>query len=248
VPSRHPYLDTDGPIAIAHRGGASERIENTMEAFAHAVALGYRYVETDVRVTADGVALAFHDDDLRRACGRSGRISQLTWDEVRDLRVHGSAPIPLLEDVLGAWPHLRINIDCKSDMGVAPLLAAIRRTDAFDRVCVAAFSDRRLARLRALAGGRLCTSLGPGGLAALRAGRLRRTAARAAQVPVRRGPITVTTPSFVARAHVLGLAVHVWTIDDEATMARLLDLGVDGIMTDRPTALRAVLERRRQWR
>jgi glycerophosphoryl diester phosphodiesterase len=128
------------------------------------------------------------------------------------------------------------------------LLAAIRRTHAFDRVCVAAFSDRRLARLRSLGGGRLCTSPGPGGLAALHAGRLRRTTAQAAQVPLRRGPLTVMTRGFVDRAHALGLAVHVWTIDDEATMDRLLDMGADGVITDRPTALRAVLERRHAWR
>lgn len=219
-----------------------------MEAFEHAVALGYRYVETDVRVTADGVLLAFHDDDLHRTCGRPGRVSRLPWSEVSTARVHGTSAIPMLEDVLGTWPDLRVNIDCKSDLGIAPLLAVLRRAAAFDRVCVASFSDRRLARLRALAGDRLCTSLGPLGLAALRTGGLRRTAAATAQVPVRQGPVTVTTASFVRRAHALGLAVHVWTIDDEPTMERLLDLGVDGIMTDRPTALRGVLERRGAWR
>ena len=247
-PSPHPYLDWDGPIAFAHRGGALDRAENTMAAFEHAVELGYRYVETDVHVTSDGVVVAFHDDDLQRTCGRAGRISRLPWSEVATARVHGHEPIPLLEDLLGTWPDLRVNIDCKSDLGVAALIAALRRTDAFDRVCVASFSDRRQAALRALGGDRLCTALGPGGLAALRCGMLRRTPALVAQVPVRRGPVTVTTPAFVARAHRIGLAVHVWTIDDEVTMERLLDLGVDGIMTDRAALLRSVLERRGAWR
>lgn len=243
----HPYLDWPGPIAWAHRGGASDVPENTMPAFEHAVGLGYRYVETDVQVTADGVLVAFHDNDLTRTCGRPGRISDLPWNEVRTARVAGVAPIPLLEDMLGAWPDLRVNIDCKSTAAVPALVSAVRRTGAIDRVCLAAFSDTRLRRLRSLLGDRLCTSLGPAGIAALRFGRLRGTAATAAQVPVRQAGLMITDARLVERAHRLGLHVHVWTIDDPAEMNRLLDLGVDGIMTDRPGVLRDVLTARGQW-
>ena len=244
----HPYLEWDGPIAFAHRGGASDVPENTMPAFQYAVDAGYRYVETDVQVTADGVLVAFHDDHLGRTCGRDGRISRLTWNEVRDLRVDGEAPIPLLEDLLGAWPELRVNIDCKTDDAVDALVAALRRCDALGRVCVGAFNDLRLRRLRTLLGPELCTTLGPAGVAALRFGLSRRPAAQAAQVPVRQGPLTVTDERFVERAHRLGLQVHVWTIDDPGEMHRLLDLGVDGIMTDRPHTLRSVFEARGVWR
>lgn len=246
--SRHPFLDWEGPIPFAHRGGASDAPENTMPAFEYAVGLGYRYVETDVRVTADGVLVAFHDDDLRRTCGVSGRISQMTWAEVGQARVGGEAPIPLLEDLLGSWPDLRVNIDCKSDSAVGALVSALRRTTALDRVALGAFSDRRLQRLRAILGDGACTSMGPAAVAALRYGRPRRTGALAAQVPVRQGGLTVTTEAFVERAHRLGIAVHVWTVDDATEMRRLLDLGVDGIMTDRPTVLRDVFEERGLWR
>lgn len=243
----HPYLQADGPIAFAHRGGASDAPENTMPAFQYAVDHGYRYVETDVQVTADGVLVAFHDDDLQRTCGRPGRISAMPWSEVATARVAGQAPIPLLEDILGAWPELKVNIDCKSDRAVDALVATLRRTGALDRVCVGAFSDSRVRRIRAALGQRLCTSLGPIGVAALRYARPSRITAHAAQVPVRHGRLTIVNERFVARAHSLGVHVHVWTIDDPAEMHRLLDLGVDGIMTDKPPVLRDVLQTRGLW-
>ena len=151
----HPFLEWEGPIPFAHRGGASDAPENTMPAFEYAVGLGYRYIETDVQVTADGVLVAFHDDDLQRACERPGRISELPWSQVRQARVRGEAPIPLLEDLLGAWPELRVNIDCKSDAAVRALVSVLKRNAALDRVCVGAFSDRRMARLRAELGDEL---------------------------------------------------------------------------------------------
>lgn len=246
--SLHPYLQWDGPIPFAHRGGASDAPENTMPAFEYAVDLGYRYIETDVHVTADGVLVAFHDNDLQRTCGRPGRISDLPWSEVRAARVNGEAPIPLLEDLLGAWPDVRVNIDCKTNAAVDALVAALQRTDSLHRVCVGAFNDARLRRLRSRLGDALCTSLGPAAVAGLRFRAVRRTVAHAAQVPVKQGPITVVDDAFVARAHALGVHVHVWTIDDAAEMHRLLDLGVDGIMTDRPTVLRDVFQERGLWR
>ena len=244
----HPFLDWEGPIPFAHRGGASDVPENTMPAFEYAVGLGYRYIETDVQVTADGVLVAFHDDDLQRTCDRPGRISELPWREVQQARVRGEAPIPLLEDLLGAWPELRVNIDCKTDAAAPALVSVLKRHRALDRVCVGAFSDVRIGRLRRALGDELCTALGPRNVALLRFGRPRRLPAMTAQVPVRQGRITVTDQRFVDRAHALGIHVHVWTIDEPVEMERLLDLGVDGLMTDRPVVLREVLERRSHWR
>jgi len=218
-----------------------------MPAFQYAVDLGYRFIETDVQVTADGVLAAFHDNDLQRTCGRNGRISELPWSEVSTAMVDGRAPIPLLEDLLGTWPELRVNIDCKTDGTVEALVASLRRTNSLDRVCVGAFSDRRLTRLRAALGADLCTSLGPAAVAHLRYGRPRSGAGDAAQVPVRQGPLTVVNEAFVTKAHDRGIKVHVWTIDDAEEMHRLLDLAVDGIMTDRPATLREVFESRGIW-
>ncbi len=221
-----------------------------MPAFAHAVSLGYRYVETDVHVTTDGVLLAFHDDILDRVTDRTGTINELPWAAVREAKVDGREPIPLLEDLLGTWPDLRVNIDPKHDGAVDALVAALRRTNAVDRVCIGAFSDERLARVRAALPS-VCTSLGPIGTLQLglaaQGNDVPELEAPAVQVPTHYQDSEVVTPAFVDEAHRRGMHVHVWTIDDEAEMTRLLDLGVDGIMTDRPRVLRDVLERRRSW-
>lgn len=248
-----PYLDHPGPIPFAHRGAHEGHgaAENSLGAFAAAVALGYRYVETDVHTTADGVLVAFHDDRLDRVTDREGVIGDLPWDEVRRARLAGGEGVPRFEDLLGTWPDLRVNVDAKRGASVAPLAEAIARTGAHDRVCLAAFSDRRLSELRRLTGGRVCSSMGPREVTRLRAASVGvpsgRFAAACAQVPVRQGPVPLVDRYFVRAAHDRGLQVHVWTIDDPGEMQRLLDLGVDGIMTDRPAALRAVLESRGQW-
>ena len=218
-----------------------------MEAFQYAIDLGYRYLETDVHVTSDGVLVAFHDNDLQRTTGRPGKISELPWSEVSKALIDGKAPIPQLEDLIGAWPEARINIDCKTGLAVDALIASLRRTNSLARVCVAAFSDVRLRRLRKVLGSELCSSLGPVELGLLRFGLLRNPPGLAAQVPVKQGPLTVVNKAFVARSHRLGLQVHVWTIDDAPEMERLLDMGVDGIMTDRPLILRRVLQSRGAW-
>ncbi len=249
---RHPFLDHDGPIAFAHRGGAGDWPENTMPAFAGAVALGYRYIETDVHLTADGVVLAFHDDRLDRVTDRSGIIEDLPWSEVRQALVDGREPIPLLEDLLTTWPEIKINIDPKHDAVVEPLAEVLRRLDAIERVCIGSFSDRRIHRLEELLGPDLCTSLGPKGVARLRASSFglgrRHPGGRCVQVPVTAGGVTLVDRRFIERAHATGLDVHVWTIDEPDEMHRLLDLGVDGIMTDRPAVLREVLIERGAWR
>ena len=245
------FLDHVGPIAFAHRGGAGDWPENTLPAFEGAVALGYRYVETDVHVTSDGVLCAFHDERLDRVTDRTGLIRDQTWAEVRQARVDGLEPIPLLEDLLTTWPDLRINIDPKHDSAVDALAATLRRTDAIERVCIGSFSDARIARLRELLGADLCTSFGPKGIARLRAGSFGiptgELGAACLQVPPAHKHVPIVDERFLRTAHDRLLPVHVWTIDDPTEMHRLLDLGVDGIMTDRPSVLKDVLVSRGLW-
>jgi glycerophosphoryl diester phosphodiesterase len=249
----HPYLDAPTPLAFAHRGGAARGDENTAEAFARAIALGYRYVETDVHGTADGVAVVFHDPDLRRLTGRPGKVAALRWADLATVRIGGAAAVPRLDDVLAAWPQVRFNVDVKAAGGIAPTVDAVGRAGASDRVLLASFSDARLARLRALAGPGVATSLGMRGAARLwaasRAGRPVRLhpSVVAAQVPPRYGRLRVVDARFVAYAHRLGLQVHVWTIDEPGPMRDLLDLGVDGIMTDHVEVLRDVYRSRGVW-
>ncbi|GII78055.1 glycerophosphoryl diester phosphodiesterase [Sphaerisporangium rufum] len=259
MPRRYPFLDHPGPLAFAHRGGAAEGRENTMAAFERAVDLGYTYLETDAHATADGVLLAFHDHTLDRVTDRHGRVAALPYREVRRARIGGVEQIPLLEDVLGSWPDVRVNIDVKESPAIVPLAEAVRRTAAHDRVCLTSFSDVRLARARMAMGRPVCSALGPRGVARLRAaaalgsgygrllGGLARQGVPCAQVPVGFRGMRVTTRALVRTAHALGMQVHVWTVDDPRQMEHLLDLGVDGIMTDNISGLRDVLAARGQW-
>ena len=221
-----------------------------MKAFQQAVELGYRYVETDVHVTVDGVLLAFHDDVLDRVTDRTGVIGELPYAEVAKALVAGKEPIPRLEDLLAAWPDLRVNIDPKHDQSVDPLAAVIKAAGAVDRVCIGAFSDERLERVRALLPG-VCTSLGPMGILQLglaaQGQDIGPLPAPCAQVPTHFGDTPIVTDAFVDEAHRRNMQVHVWTIDDADEMDRLVDLGVDGIMTDSNSVLKDVLTARGCW-
>ncbi|MCX5266818.1 glycerophosphodiester phosphodiesterase [Streptomyces sp. NBC_00199] len=249
---RHPYLDHPRPIPIAHRGGAADGLENTVAQFRRAVEAGYRYIETDVHATRDGRLVAFHDATLDRVTDSSGLIADLPWSDVAGARVGGEEPVPLFEELLERFPEVRWNIDLKADPALHPLLDLLDRTDAWDRVCVGSFSEARVVRAQRLAGPRLATSYGTRGVLNLRLRSwgvpvpLRRSAV-AAQVPEVRSGVQVVDRRFVRAAHARGLQVHVWTINEPERMHRLLDLGVDGIMTDHIDTLRKVMQDRGVW-
>ena len=266
------FLDAPGPLAFAHRGGAAHAPENSWRAFEHAVGLGYRYLETDLQATADGVLVTFHDKTLTRVCGQDGQVRRLSHAELSAARIDGTEPIPLLEDLLTAWPDVRFNLDVKDAPAIAPLPEVLRRTNAWDRVCVVSFSASRLRATRRALGRPVCMAASPLGTAMVRFGGprgrhdrpgpgqqgprrprpprqqwpltdwLTRSGVRCVQVPA-----SMATESFIGRAHALGLQVHAWTVNDRPTMERLLDLGADGIMTDETVALREVLTARGQW-
>ncbi len=234
-----------------------------MEAFSAAVALGYRYLETDAHVSRDGVVVAFHDPRLDAPTNRQGEIAKLTIAEIEAADAGWSfspdegrsfpyrdrgVRVPRLEELLLRWPQVRVNIDPKSDASVEPLVTLIDRLGAWERICIGSFSDRRLRRVRALSRDRACTSMGPRAVAIARslslAGRIPRQGAECIQVPIRSGRVRIVSGRFVRAAHRAGLRVHVWTINERSTMHELLDLGVDGIMTDRPRVLRDVFVER----
>lgn len=253
-------LDRPGSVlALAHRGGAYhpeiEGLENTLAAFEHAVALGYDYLETDVHVTRDGVLLAFHDAVLDRVTDRRGALASMTYAEVREASVAGREEVPTLARLFEEFPGALFNIDLKADGAVAPLAELVAAREAWDRVLVGSFSPRRLQRFRDLTKGRVPTSAHPLEVAVFRllpSGRLADLVTRgrvaALQVPRRRGRLVITTRGLVRRAHAAGKHVHVWTVDEPDEMGELLDLGVDGLFTDRTDVLKAVLAERGQWR
>jgi glycerophosphoryl diester phosphodiesterase len=250
-PVKFAFLEHSGLLAFAHRGGALEAPENTMKAFAYAVGLGYRYLETDAYATRDGILISFHDDKLDRVSDATGRIEALTWAEVGQAKIGGAEPVPLMEELFARFPEARINIDPKHDAAVAPLIALIKRMAAEDRVCIGSFSGKRIRQVQDAFDGRVCTSLGPAGVLKLKSASAglpaRRWPEGCAQVPVKGSGVTIVTRRFVKAAERHGLQVHVWTIDDEAEMRRLIELGVHGLMTDRPAVLKRVLQEKGLW-
>jgi glycerophosphoryl diester phosphodiesterase len=253
----HAFLTGPYPRAFVHRGWHYEDLagmENSLSAFRRAVAEGYHYVETDVHATSDGVVVVQHDPVLDRTTDLSGAVARLPWQVVRTAKIAGREPVSRLEDVLEELPEALFNIDVKAEPAIRPLVEVLRRTNAFGRVCVASFSEARLERVRRHAGEGLLTSMGTRAIARLwAAGRLprfvtaRRGHQRIAQVPARQGRLTVVDKRLVAAARRRGIEVHVWTIDEPDQMHELIDLGVDGLMTDRPGVLRDVLRSRGLW-
>jgi glycerophosphoryl diester phosphodiesterase len=253
---RHPFLEGPFPRAFAHRGWHLDELtgmENSLVAFRRAVAEGYRYLETDVRATQDGVVVILHDATLDRTTDGSGEIEQLGWAAVRTARVGGREAVCRLADLLEELPGALLNVDVKADSAIVPVLDLLRSTGQWHRVCLASFSEARLQRLRRAAGSQLLTSMGTASVIALR---LRSALSLPfgppirgglAQLPVRQYGITVVDRPLVRYAHRRGLEVHVWTVDRAAEMEALLDLGVDGLVTDRPDLLREVLRARRAW-
>jgi len=252
---RHPYFDNAGfPIALAHRGFSLEGLENSMKAFQAAVDLGYRYLETDAHGTRDGVAVALHDDTLDRTTDATGSVSNRSWKSVKVARIGGIEPVPALEDVLGTWPEAHVNIDVKGASAIEPVARVIEKTKAHDRVCIGSFSaDRRRKTLKLLSrpvaspasqreavGWLLGSWLGADSEITL-------GEVDALQIPWRTSRVKFLRKRQVDIAHAAGRQVHVWTINDRDEMAELLDLGVDGIVSDRADILKEVLVERGQW-
>lgn len=253
--TRHPYFDNGGrPVALAHRGFSLEGLENSMKAFQAAVDLGYRYLETDAHGTRDGVAVALHDDALDRTTDATGLVAELDWATVKRARIGGSEPVPRLEDVLGTWPDVRVNIDVKGVSGIEPIASAIERTRAHDRVCLGSFSaDRRRATL-ALLSRPVATPAAEREVVAWWLGTWFGADAQASlgevdalQIPWRKGPVPFIARRHVEAAHAAGREVHIWTVNRRDHMEHLLDIGVDGLVSDRADVLKDVLIERGQW-
>ncbi len=247
---RFSYLDAAPPIAISHRGGNEVAPENTAAAFEHSLSLGYRYLETDVHLSSDGIRVAFHDADLARIAGLPGSINDQTWDVLQMIDLGDGNRIPTLAELLVSFPDARFNIDPKADNTVEPLADLLDELGAVDRVGIGSFDDARITRLQERLGPRLCTSPGPAELFAYISADVKPTVAFAThgclQIPPRFGQFELSA-GLLGSAHDLGLQVHVWTINEPAQMQELLDLGVDAVMTDKVAVLKDVLIERDQW-
>jgi glycerophosphoryl diester phosphodiesterase len=245
----------------AHRGASAERPENTLPAFERAVEVGIDALEMDVHVTRDNQLIVAHDDTAARTCG-----AQLAWGDLDLAEVHrldagwgfvapdGTRPfagkairVPTFEQVLDAFPAMRINVDLKGDRAAALMLDLIRARHAEDRVTLASFQLATLVDIRRRGyGGE--TGLSQAEVAALLAlpamlWRQLPFTGTAAQVPVHAGRIRFDRATFIAKCHSIGLRVDFWTVDDPGEAARLLALGADGIMTNHPHAVQPIVRR-----
>lgn len=248
------YGEESTPLAIGHRGGAGLAPENTLAAFSMSTALGLRYLESDVKLTADGHLVCFHDDVLDRCTTGTGRLGERTLADLRrNVRVAGVEPIPTLEEALVSFPDACFTVDLKDRAAIAPMARLLQRRDYAERVCVAGAWDGWLQHLASQVP-HVRTALGWRSLVALisaaKAGVQPPAAVvrgRFAHVPIQLGRLPIHSPALVRRAHRLGVRVIVWTVDDPAQMHELLDMGVDGIITDRPDRLRSVMISRGIW-
>lgn len=256
-----PYLSREYPVRLAHRGSRTLWPENTHHAFDGAVDLGYRYIETDVRVTRDDVVVVFHDETLERLTNGVGAVSDWDWDDLKHLdAAYNFSPdgesfplrgtgirIPRLDETLLTYPDVNFNIDLKAKRSEWSVADVIVRTKRFDSVLVGGFIDTRTARFRRITKGRVATSAGSAASAAMyaasRVGRTSSDKFDAFQLPAESRGLKVDA-KLVDAIHESDSQIHVWTVDDAERIRELLDLGVDGIVTDRPDVLNDVCEER----
>ncbi len=261
-PPLTPFLESPYPLNLAHRGGAALAPENTMVAFERALALGADGLDLDVRASRDGELVVIHDETVDRTTDGTGRVSDMTLAELQALdagyrysvdngqtfpyRGQG-VKIPTLREVLSAFPDARVNIEIKQvDPPIEKALAdLILEMGAQERVMVVAADGDVIERFRHLAPG-VATAAARGEVTwfywmqRLRLDAFYRPTASALQVPERSGDVVLVTPRFVKAAHARGMKVIVWTVNTPDRMRRLLQMGVDGIITDRPDLLRQV--------
>ena len=234
------YLEYDGLKVLAHRGGAEESFENTLESFEYSQSIGCEFIETDVQASSDGVPYIFHDDDLKRILNKSVKFNELSSKEIDELQIFEKYKIPKLSETLIQFPNLLFQIDFKTDEVVNPALDIINKTNSSRRVCVASFNSNRLDKVRGSYPD-LCISMGPNEVAktliasfGLYKGNI---AGDCLQIPMKYYGIKIVTKRFVDYVKSRGLKIMVWTINDVKTFKHLIDLKVDGIITDKPKLL-----------
>ena len=242
--SIHPYLDVPGVAISAHRGGSIEAPENTIESFEYSIELGSSYIETDVQLSSNGIPYIFHDDDLKRLFGKNIIFNSLHSDEIDELKLFDKYKIPTLESTLQKFPDTLFQIDVKTDEVVLPTMEVIKKTNSTDKVCIASFSSKRLKQVHKLYP-EICLSMGPFEVMKLLLASFglyrNKVPGNCLQIPIYQYGIKLVTKRFINYIHSIGLKIHVWTINDEDTMQKLIDLGVDGIITDRPKTLKDLL-------
>lgn len=244
----HPFFEGFQFFGFIHRGGAEEATENTLEAFQHSADMGFMFMETDIQGTKDGEVVIFHDHDLSRMADINKEIKELTYKEIKQIELVGGGRIPSLNELLTSFPNLRFNIDFKTFNTIEKGVEIIKENKAISRVCLASFSSSRLKKIRKLAGPDCCSSMSQLEVVYQLIKSINLPSPQVngfcAQVPTSQWGIPIVTRRFIDYAHKKNKFVHVWTIDTESEMEKLIELGVDGLMTDRPSVLYRVMKKK----
>ena len=240
----HSYLQQPGISISAHRGGSLEAPENTLEAFRYSLDIGCQYIETDVQLSSDGIPYIFHDDDLERILGKNIAFSSMQSSEIDGLIIFQKYTIPTLEAALLEFPEALFQIDIKTDEVAMPALKVIQKCAAMNRICIASFNSDRLKRV-ADAYPEVCLSMGPKEVLKLLLASFKlynkKIPVNCLQIPIYQYGLKLVTKRFVNYIQNQGLKIMVWTINDSKTMQSLIDMGVDGIITDRPSLLKKLI-------
>ena len=241
----HPFFEDYSFFGFVHRGGDEVETENTIEAFKYSSDLGFVFIETDVQATKDGHIVIFHDASLKRMAGVNKSINELTLKEINEINLLGGGKIPLLSEALETFPDLRFNIDIKTEDALEETIQIIKKMNFLDKTCLASFSSSRLKRIKNLAGPEACISSGQMDIFKMMCQsigiELQATMSQCAQIPVKQWGVPVLTKRFIETAKKQNKFVHVWTIDDIDQMFELIEFGVDGLMTDKPSVLKEAM-------
>ena len=233
----------DSFIGLSHRGNSKEFIENSFEAFNSVVEMGYKYIETDLRMTLDRQVIAFHDSDLNRLFGIDVQVNDLTFNEIANLFREENCKLLTLEDLLKSFPETKFNIDLKENNVTKDSIDIVSNLDAFNRVCFASFNSSRTMEVLDFNQSAF-VSMGLKDVAKFKFFKMHNKYIKFLQIPLVWNGIKVVTKNLINKAQDKGLLVHVWTIDDRKTINNLIDLGVNGIVTDEPELLMEIMKER----
>ena len=230
-------------IGLSHRGNSKKFIENSFEAFNSVIQMGYKYIETDLRMTLDREVIAFHDPDLKRLFNLDLQVKDLTFNEIANLFKEKDCTLLTLEDSLKKFPEIHFNIDLKAKEVIQDSIKVVADLNAFDRVCFASFHSSRTRKVLRHNQNAI-VSMGMKDVALFKFFKFHNKKIKIIQIPLKWKVIKVLTRNLIQKADKSKLLVHVWTINDRKTINNLIDLGVNGIVTDEPELLMDIMKER----
>ncbi len=245
------YINSTNIAPIAHRGASLLATENSFESFRKALDLGYRIIETDIHSSKDGTAYIFHDATLERLTGENLKISDLNDIDIDSLKLNKSSIIPRLSNVFEEFPEGLFNLDAKTWESIMPIASVIKKMGCHSRVCIGSFNHKRINAIIGELGVETCHSMGTRDVIKFYLGaqiqRNQSFTSQCIQLPIKQFGISLMTEKVLKYARKLGIKIHFWTINDPVTMQKLLELNVDGIMTDDCVLLKKIMKKKNKW-